>query len=90
MMELLLKIGPWLGMLAAIVFGLFKRQQGKTTKAEAKQEVAEVKQQAADKNAAAAQSGANAAQERINVENEIAGQPASDVEQRLRDDWTRQ
>lgn len=89
MIELLLKIGPWIGMLAAIVFGLFKHQQSKTIEAEADKKVAEVETKAAKANAEAAQEGGKAVQERTNVENDIASRPAGDSAQRLRDDWSR-
>lgn len=89
MLDLLLKIGPWLAALAAIIGGLFMRQQAKTVTAEAKQTVAEANAKVDASNAAAAQSGSDAAKERTNVENDIAAKPVGDSTDKLRNDWSR-
>jgi len=89
MMTLILQFGPWLLGILGLVFGLFKHQQTKTVKAEAKQQVAEANAKIDQGNTAAAQSGAAAVQERIHVENDIAARPADDSAQRLRDNWSR-
>lgn len=88
MIDLILKIVPWLAMAGGIVFGLFRHKQAQTASAQAEQKVAEANRQIADTNAAAAQKGAEAAKERVNVENDIASRPAGDAAKQLRDRWS--
>ncbi|EJN09393.1 hypothetical protein [Herbaspirillum sp. YR522] len=89
MIDLILKVWPYLLAAGGAVLAIIFKQSAEKTKAQAKQEVAEVKKQDAEKQAAAAQSGAAAAKERTDVESTIAVAPAGDSAGKLRDNWSR-
>ena len=89
MIEIILKIWPFLLTAGVAILAIFFKQGADKTKAQARQELAEVKQRDAEQHAAAAQSGATAAKERTDVENTIATAPAGDSAGKLRDAWSR-
>lgn len=96
LIELALKLGPWLLAALGLAFGWARHKQAQTTTAQAKQaeaeagaKVAAIERSEAEANATAAHVGAAAAKERTNVENEIAAGKPGDSAGRLRDDWSR-
>lgn len=86
-----------LGLLtgvAGVIFGLFRHQQAKATRAAADQKVAEAQTQVAQQqtaeaqaNATAAQAGGDAAAARTQIESDVAGEPVQEVRNDLQD-WT--
>jgi len=96
MIELALKLGPWLLAVLGLVFGWARHKQAQTTTAQANQKAAEaeakveaVQRSEAEANATAARAGADAAKERTHVENEIAAGKPGNSAASLRDDWSR-
>lgn len=93
---LLLKFGPWLLSVLAVVFAAFRHQQAKTATAEAGQKVAEAEQAKAKNDAAlaaaneqGAQTGAHNAEVRRDEDATAGNLPAGDADRVLHDEWGR-
>ncbi|QDX22118.1 hypothetical protein FP568_13205 [Pandoraea pnomenusa] len=93
---LLLKFGPWVLSLLAVVFAAFRHQQAKTATAEAGKKVAEAEQAKAQNDAAlaaanqaGAQTGADNAKVRSDENAAVDALPDGDAGRVLHNQWSR-
>jgi len=96
LIEIALKVGPWMLAVLGLLFGWSRHKQAQTTTAQAKQsqaeanaKVANIQKSEAEANAAVAQEAGKAVKERTDAENRIAADPSGESSRILRDQWSR-